>query len=307
MNRLIIILSLGLISYITVFTPASAQPHPTLKDGTQSLKIWQDSLKKLSERVAHGEIGPERYNANYTLIKTLVSALKSPHSFQYGFDSLKSISITQSADGRFRLFTWHVLNDDGSYRYYGTIQMNSTDDKLKLYPLIDYTPNLKHPTDTITTNDQWYGAQYYKIIPVTTDASTPYYILLGWKGNTIKTTKKIIDILYFKDNKAYFGMPIFSGGNYANKKRIIFEYTSSSTMMLNYLPEQELIVFDHLAPKDEKLVGKPEFYGPDMSYDGFKLAHGQCKFIQDIPLKNPPSDQDDQFIAPKKVIKNNRR
>ena len=89
--------------------------------------------------------------------------------------------------------------DDGSYRFYGTIQMN-TGDKLMMYPLSDYSPFIKNPEDTVTDNIKWYGAQYYKIIPVYTDQN-PYYVLLGWKGNTVKANKKVIEVLSFKNDQ----------------------------------------------------------------------------------------------------------
>jgi hypothetical protein len=247
-------------------------------------------------------IEPERYNASFKLIKTLVSALKTPYSFNFPFDSLKSISIQSSSDKRFRIFGWHVMNNDGSYRYYGTIQMNKPDGKLELFPLIDYTSVFKNPSDSATTHDKWYGAQYYKIISVLNNVPIPYYVLLGWKGNTIKSTKKIIEILYFKDGKAHFGMPVFDGDpDNLKKKRIIFEYDRRASMFLNYEPTTNTIVFDHLAPPDPQLKGKFELYGPDFSYDGFKLVNGRWKFIPDLELKNNPTDQDDKFNDPKKM------
>jgi hypothetical protein len=81
----------------------------------------------------------ERKNCQLQIHPTLVSALKVPHSFNYLFDSVKSISIINAPDNRFRIFSWHVMNQDGSYRFYGTIQMN-TGDKLLMYPLEDYSP-----------------------------------------------------------------------------------------------------------------------------------------------------------------------
>lgn len=151
---------------------------------------FQDSLKQISYKMINDNIEPERYNASYKLIKTLVTALKIPYSFNFSFDSVKSISIQSSPDKRFRIFSWHVMNNDGSYRYYGTIQMNKPDGKLELFPLIDYTPAFKNPSDSTTTNDMWFGAQYYKIISVLNSVPIPYYVLLGWKGNTVKSTKK---------------------------------------------------------------------------------------------------------------------
>ena len=291
-----------LICSLSLFLVAQALGQPSGNKNQQQLMAFQDSLKQISYKMVNDSIEPERYNASFKLIKTLVSALKIPYSFNFPFDSLKSISIQSSSDKRFRIFGWHVMNNDGSYRYYGTIQMNKPDGKLELFPLIDYTSVFKNPSDSATTHDKWYGAQYYKIISVLNNVPIPYYVLLGWKGNTIKSTKKIIEILYFKDGKAHFGMPVFDGDqDNLKKKRIIFEYDRRASMFLNYEPTTNTIVFDHLAPPGPQLKGKFELYGPDFSYDGFKLVNGRWKFITDLELKNNPTDQDDKFNDPKKL------
>jgi hypothetical protein len=294
---------LFLIFGLLIFTFGSVEAQHS--DGNKNKQIitdLQDSLQVLSYKMINDSIEPERYNANYKLIKTLVNALKTPNSFNYSFDSLKTISIQTSPDRLFRIFSWHVMNNDGSYRYYGTIQMNNPDGKLQMFPLVDYTPLIKNVTDTITTNDKWYGAQYYRIISVLNNVKTPYYVLLGWKGNTVNSTKKVIEILYFKDGKAYFGMPVFDGDKEQPlKKRTVFEYDRRASMVLNFEPSNNTVVFDHLAPPDPKLKGKFELYGPDLSYDGYKLVNGRWKFVQDLELKNSPSDQDDNFNDPKKM------
>jgi hypothetical protein len=272
------------------------------KSNREKLIVFQDSLKEISFKMINDSIEPQRYNASYKLIKTLVTALKTPYSFNFEFDSLKTISIQNSPDQKFRVFTWHVMNNDGSYRFYGTIQMNTSQGELEMFPLVDYSPTLKNPSDSTYTNSRWYGAQYYKIIPVLKDVESPYYMLLGWKGNTVKSTKKVIEVLHFKDGKAYFGKPVFDGDpDNLNKKRIIFEYDRRATMLLNYERAENRIVFDHLAPPDPNLKGKFELYGPDFSYDGFKFLNGRWKFISDLELKNDSTDQDENFNDPKKM------
>ncbi len=270
--------------------------------GRQQLLSFQDTLKGLSFKMVNDSIEPERYNAGYKFIKTLVSALKVPNSFHFGFDSLKAVSIQASPDKRFRIFSWHVMNANGSYRYYGTVQMNNPGGKLQMFPLVDYTASFKNAADSVTTNDKWYGAQYYRIISVLNNVPVPYYILLGWKGNDVRSTKKVIEVLHFKDGKAYFGMPVFDGNkDNPTQKRAIFEYDRKASMVLNYDPKLSTIVFDHLAPPDEKLKGRFELYGPDFSYDGYRLVNGRWKLVEDIEVKNMPTDQDENFNDPKKL------
>lgn len=287
-----------LIVLILICGRAFAQ-HADNGGRTRQLNMYQDSLKHLGYTFINNDNDINRKNANYTFIKTLVSTLQIPNSFAFPFDSVKTISITKSPDNTFRIFSWHVANDDGSYRFYGAIQLN-TSGALKLYPLGDYSPLIKNPEDSVTDNNKWYGAQYYTIVPVQT-AAIPYYVLLGWKGNTVKSTKKVIDILSFQNGKPVFGLPIFDG-NGKKRKRVVFEYARQTSMLLKYIPSQHLIVFDNLAPPDKKLKDKPETYGPDLTYNGYRLKDGRWEFVDNIDMRNVPNELDVTYIDPKSGV-----
>jgi hypothetical protein len=166
-----------------------------------------------------------------------------------------------------------------------------------MYPLNDYSPALKNPEDSVTDNRKWYGAQYYKIIPVYSPRL--YYVLLGWKGFTDKSTKKVIDIISFNNGKPVLGLPVFDG-NGKTRNRIVFQYTKQASMLLRYVPEQNLIVFDHLVPPDPKLKSQHETYGPDLSYDGYKQKNGRWVFTENLDMRNVPEAQDEQYVDPKK-------
>lgn len=272
--------------------------HSDDSGNAKLLSMYQDSLNHLGKKLVNDDTEMERMNANTDFIKTLVQALRVPHSFNFHFDSVKTIKILNAPDNRYRILTWYVAYDDGSYRFYGTIQMN-TGEELKMFPLTDYSPFMKNAEDTITDNTKWLGAQYYKIIPVYT-GQNPYYILLGWKGNTVKTTKKVIEVLSFnREGKPVLGMPVFDG-NGKTRKRIVFEYARQVSMLLKYQEDQHLIVFDNLAPPDKKQTGKFDLYGPDLSYNGYRFKNGKWVYVDNLDMKNSPDTHDDDYIDPKK-------
>jgi hypothetical protein len=283
------------ISYLLLGFHCFAQ-HSDETARLKQLSSYEDSLTSLGKKMVNDDEELIRKNANYTFIKTLVSALKIYNSFIYPFDSIKSVRVTNSPDNRFRIISWPVVNQDGSYRFYGTIQMNTGGD-LKMFPLDDYTPLIQHPEDTITDNRKWLGAEYYKIIPVYTPQL--YYVLLGWKGNNVKSTKKVIEVLSFKNGSPVLGMPVFVG-NGKTRDRVVFEYARQVSLLLKYIPEQNLIVFDHISPPDPKLKNHFDAYGPDMSYDGYRLKNGKWIYVENLDMRNVPNTHDDELVDPKK-------
>lgn len=263
----------------------------------RELYTLEDSLKDLSYKIVNAQDEIIRQNATFTFIRTLVAALKIPNSYFFPFDSVKSISILRSDDNRFRIFTWHLRSDDGTYRYYGAIQVNNKE-KLELYPLFDYSNQINNPEDTLLTKDTWYGAHYYDIITVTQDKKIKKYILLGWKGNSLKTTKKVIDVLSFtKEGNPEFGADFFVLKN-KKPKRIIFEYNAQTSMMLRYLDHKKWIVYDHLAPPNNANIGQYEVYGPDLSYDGLKYKKGKWILMEKLDLRNEKSGMDKLYNDP---------
>lgn len=287
-----------LMILICTLTTVKAQVKPDA--GKSTLNKYQDTLLHYSKSMFTATGNIQRFDQNARFIKTLVAALKTPGSYGFAFDSLKTISITSSPDRAFRIFSWYIPTEEGTYRFFGTIQMATTDGKLKLYPLIDDT---EHFTDDniITTNKQWYGARYYEVVPLIATGQKTCYALLGWKGNNSKTSKKVIDILSFDDNGATFGKPIFEGPkNTPLKNRIVFEYNKLNTMTLRLDKKEQLIAFDHLAPMDSTMVGNFEYYASDSSFDAYRLVGAKLKLIENIELNNDANELDEFYIDPKR-------
>lgn len=280
-------------------TPVMAQ-HTFNLTNIPGMNAYRDSLLKISDKTFEARTNQERFTANAAFIKTLVKALKTPGSFNYSFDSVKKINVLKAPDNSFRIFSWYVPLDGGTYRYFGTIQMATKDGKLVLFPLIDETDNI-NDTNLITDNKSWYGARYYQIIPVQVSGRQPYYVLLGWKGNNAKTSKKVIEILSFdKAGQPVFGKNIFDGLKGSQpKNRIVFEYNALNSMTLTLDKNVKMIVYDHLAPFSEEMAGNFEYYASDLSFDAYRLIDGRLKLVENVILKNEPNAMDELYVDPK--------
>lgn len=290
------------IKYYFLLIPALLTSNIRAQQSNKKLDVFQDSLIRISTATIAAETDIKKTASNSTFVKTLVEALKMPNSFSYPFDSLKNVSVIKSPDKSFRILSWYVQQENGTYRYFGTIQMNTGNGPLKLYPLIDQTDNITD-ANAVINNQKWFGARYYEMVAVTSGNRKPYYVLLGWKGNTPSTTKKVIEILSFDQEQVIFGAPVFEGKELKEKNRVIFEYTKSNAMTLKVDQKAGMIVFDHLAPFNSEMIGKYEFYGSDGTFDGFKIISGKLKLQEGLELNNDPHAMDEQYADPKKNVK----
>ncbi|WAC39380.1 hypothetical protein [Pedobacter sp. SL55] len=262
----------------------------------------QDSLSAYSDSTVSVKDDVERIAYNTMFVKKLISALKTPHSFQFNFDSLaNNVSFLKSPNQAFRVITWSLPFADGSYKFYGTIQMATKNGSLKLIPLNDNTQNFTDD-NAITNQKNWFGARYYEIIPVTYPGKNPYYVLLGWKGNNNKTTKKVIEVLSFEKDQAIFGKSIFEIKKKAtNRNRMVFEYNKMNSMTLTFDKQVNMIVFDHLAPYENNMEGNMEYYVSDSSFDGYSISYPRLYFKENVELRNDASSLDELYSPPRKA------
>ncbi|MBU0764155.1 MAG: hypothetical protein KJ607_04895, partial [Bacteroidetes bacterium] len=224
---------------------------------------------------------------NTRMLALFEETLQRDGSFGYPFDSLKWIGRLKSEDGLLRIYTWNLQFTDHSFNYYGFIHYYlENKNNYLLWPLTDRSDAITDAENLTLDNDNWFGALYYNII-ARKDGNKTLYTLLGWDGNSDLISKKLVDVLTFtRQGKPVFGAPVFITGN-KKQKRVFFRYSSKVSMLLRYDPDEDKIVFDHLAPVRTELNGQYQFYGPDMTHDAFGFSDGNWNFISDIKLTNP--------------------
>ena len=111
--------------------------------------------------------------------------------------------------------------------------------------------------------------------------------MLGWDGNDGRSTKKIIEPMYFSGkNKVKFGLPIFKLKDKSKKRRIILECDSKSSFSLKYNEDNNKIIFDQLVPIKKELVGMHEYYIPEGTYNSFNYLKGKWVLEEDIDARN---------------------
>ncbi len=230
----------------------------------------------------------EKDAENESLIEMLQPVLAYPGAMDYPFQSFKTKSTIASPDGAFRLFNWNVESDAGLHSHYcfmiipqragkpnQVIQFN--EDRITLPP---------RPENTLTPL-HWYGALYYQIVPIKKGSKT-LYTVLGYNGAGKSTNKKILDVFYFKGKNIRMGYPIFQleEGSKKLARRIFFEYSEKVTISVSMEESLDAIVFDHLVPESASVEGLPEFYVPDMTYDGYRWQGTVWEYQKDIIAVN---------------------
>lgn len=222
------------------------------------------------------------------LAHTFKEVLLMEGAMTFPFDSLIAIGKVESNDRNLRIFTWNTVRNDGTYIYYGFIQVYLKDKKaLKVIQLIDKSDSIPNVEKASLEPATWYGALYYDIIETKLNEGT-LYTLLGWDGNNLYSSKKVIETLTFSSSgKPKFGKSVFRVGK-SKQKRVIFEYSRMANMMITYDDELDMIVYDHLSPSSPTYQNNPAYYGPDFSYDGFKFENYVWNHKSEVDYKSTP-------------------
>ncbi len=223
----------------------------------------------------------DKEEKNTVFYTYFLETLNESNAFSYPFSQLKSVGIIDSPDGLVRIINWNIEQEDETQKYYGfVLKKDERKDEILITELVDNSAELPLRPEEILTADNWYGALYYRIIPVEKGSKT-VYTLLGWDGNSSSSNVKLIDVMYFSGTQLKFGSPIFKVKDQI-LKRVFYEHSERAVMTLRYEPEYKRIIFDHLSPESPNLTGFYAYYIPDLSYDAFILDGTKWMLKEDV-------------------------
>jgi hypothetical protein len=259
-----------------------SQKDTLIANREKRLAIFLDTLRAAKSDVA-------KNNANQVFRKYLLETIQFNESYSYPFSKLTSVGSITSPDNEFRLFNWNVEMEDASNRFYCfLVRKGKRKSKNKVIEFLE-KPSVSANSQEVLTENNWYGALYYKIIPIQKGSKTNY-TLLGWKSNGVVSHSKLIDVISIQGTHVKFGDLIFKSKTEL-KRRVCFEYSKKSIMSLKFEPLYGRIIFDHLSPESPSMNGFNEYYVPDMSHDAYVFEEEKWVFKEDVVGVNLPSNE----------------
>ncbi len=253
-------------------------------------RISDVTLKCLFEAMALAQTNSEKDLINSTIINRLNKIWIQPIWFENRMHGIYRMFTLLSPDKKFKVITWNIEYSDGSHRFFGAAISHKPDKSLSVNLLTDKTGYIRSPERMSLTPKKWYGAIYYEIVQTEFKKQT-YYTLLGYKGNDEFTKIKLIETVNLLYNgEPHFGSPILAKSvGYYN--RLIFEFSATTNMMLQYDQELKQIVCDNLTPSNPAYKDNYRFYGPDFSYNSYRFIKGKWELTQDTDLRNPKAEK----------------
>lgn len=206
-------------------------------------------------------------------------------------ESLPFVSRLTSDDGLTEIFTWALKRAEDSFVTYGLVwNKDKKTGEVKTYRLEDKGETLKNTEVKNLGRNSWLGCVYYSITDIS-KGSRRMFLLLGYGGNTPQVRRKVAEILTFNNvGDLQFGAPLFETPK-RKFNRVVLEFNAKATVSMKFDPETQTLFYDYLVPVSDIYLGNPAFYGPNGSYDGFRLKGGKFIFIKDADARNPTENR----------------
>ncbi len=287
---------------LTLFFSINSNAQKISSADKKILFSKEDSLRQIARFMILDSVAAGRLLAYKDFVPTFIRALKIRNSFYHPFDSVLGISKLYAPDSSFKIFTWYMEIDDYTGFQRGFIQMKTANGLLKGFFLFDNSDYAENPNNIVCKDSTWIGAVYYNIIKNEFKGKN-YYTLFGIDRNTARTDKKWIDVLTFNEKKEpVFGGPLFSFEEDSLKKpalhRFSIEFKKEARTYVNYEPDLEMILVDHLISETDE-PENPWTFVPDGDYEGFKWQNGRWVHIDKVftfKLKDGEAPVDDPLM-----------
>lgn len=272
--------------------PLKAQ-LPAAGISQSELSVLLDSLRRIRTDSA-------RLRLNEIFFNKVRAALSSGAPTLSGLDSV-NITKTGTEDGRIRIITWNIMQNNGENLYCGFI---TDQQQQRIFPLNIRKSEPVLDENQVFTSGNWPGGIVYKIIDRKM-GNQARYTLLVWDGLSRRESRKYLDVLTFDKQ----GNPVFGSGIFKTrdgvKNRIVIGYSSGASFTVSYTKQKvvlsgvrksqrnvndHMIVFDRLVPMNPELEGQRWSYVPvGNTHDAFIWFNGFWTLTEDIQAKNEAS------------------
>jgi hypothetical protein len=267
----------GYLIFILLFTIFLNITGQTASSNTEQ------TLGRLFKNLVTAASDTVKIAVNDSIAAIIDKYASSDSVMKHNFTNLKYLGQIRDRNSQLKVISWNLILNEAPGRYYCYF-INRSGKELRVRKLIAKYSQDQISTDREYSAKDWYGALYYDLRSYRSD-SDYYWVLLGIDYGNPSVTRKIIDILSFRDDgDPVLGRKIFIAGKEL-KYREVLEYSSEAVISLKFLNDKA-IVFDHLVPISPQLKGQKEFYGPDFSYDSYNLDKGLWRYRTNIDVRN---------------------
>ena len=282
MNRVKVILSLIIVLILS--HEVVAQEETALNE----IISIENNLKATSLSIIQTPVESIRRKAVKKFIDSFKIALEYPESFDYPFDSFKTVQKLYSPDKKMRLYTFNLILNNQDHHYFGFIQYK-TKKGIVLMELKDTLQTLpKEHLFAELYENEWIGCLYYDIKEFKKKGTT-YYTVLGYDGATRSSSKKWADVIWFnKDDEITFGYPLFKihQDDYEPQYRYELEYANDANAVFKHettnKKKRDLIVLSFLDAKTPSFKDVRSAYYPDGTYDFFIFEKKKWVFNKNL-------------------------
>lgn len=248
---------------------------------SQSSKAQELDLSFYADAMVNAYEGKNRTIAAEKFNELFQEEIKTEHSFSKEYEDLKFVSIQYPEDKSFRIFSWQVKESEDEFSYYNILQRENGE-VTKLFHKADIATD---DTGIAWDASEW-PAQLIYNIKETVYEGEKAYLIFGLQQEDRYTKIKVADVLTFNESKPMFGAPLFyqdpDSQRPRRRHRLIIRYGADSNASLNYNPNLELIVYDHLIQRAGMMPGQGIAYYPDGSYEAYQLDGDKWVYIEKL-------------------------